>query len=57
VAEHRLQHLLDTAGLGDHLEARLGAEQQPQRRSDDLMIVGEHDPSRWGHASILRPFS
>ena len=34
------------AGLGDHLEPGLGAEQLLEPAADDGVIVGDHDPDR-----------
>ena len=31
------------AGLGDHLQAVLGVDQQPQALADDRVVVGDDD--------------
>ena len=42
-AESDLERLLAVAGLGDHLQVRLGIQDQLQAASDELVVVGEED--------------
>ena len=40
------EHLVAVAGLGDHLDALLGREHQPQARTQQRIVIDEQDADR-----------